>query len=166
MTRDFAAMRSVVEAHGGLVAKFIGDAVMAVFGSPVIHEDDALRAVRAAYGMQTTLTVLNEELDDAYEVRLRTRTGINTGEVLIKEATPEEGLVVGDAVNTAARLEQAAAPGEILLGASTYHLVRDAVVAERISLWRPRERQSRSLRIGSSRSSPERPARRGIGTPH
>ena len=66
MTRYFAAMRSVVEAHGGLVAKFIGDAVMAVFGIPVIHEDDALRAVRAAYGMQTTLTVLNEELDDTY----------------------------------------------------------------------------------------------------
>ena len=89
-----------------------------------------LRAVRAATDMQAALIAVNEDLDRTYGVQLHARTGVNTGEVLLKDATPEEGLVVGDAVNTAARLEQAAAPGEILVGASTYRLVRDAVVAE------------------------------------
>jgi tetratricopeptide (TPR) repeat protein len=125
-------MRTSVEAHGGTVAKFIGDAVMAVFGIPTVHEDDALRAVRAAADMRATLAGLNEELERSYGVVLLTRTGVNTGELLIKDPTPAEGLVVGDPVNTAARLEQAAAPGEILMSASTYRMVRDAVVAEPI----------------------------------
>ena len=133
MARYFAAMRAAIEDHGGTVAKFIGDAVMAVFGIPALHEDDALRAVRAASDMRAALAALNEDLERAYGVALLTRTGVNTGEVLIKDPTPAEGLVVGDAVNTAARLEQAAAPGEVLLGASTYALVRDAVLVDRVS---------------------------------
>ena len=133
MARYFGAMRPVVEANGGTVAKFIGDAVMAVFGVPAVHEDDALRAVRAAHEMRLALAVLNEELVRTYGVAIQTRTGLNTGEVLVSDPSGEQNLVLGDAVNTAARLEQAAGPDEILLGASTYVLVRNAVVAERAS---------------------------------
>ena len=123
-------MGAVVEAHGGTVTALMGDAVMGVFGIPAVHEDDALRAVRAASDMLVELAVLNDELERSYGVRLVTHTGVNTGEVLI---TPGNALAVGDATNTAARLEQAAEPGEILLGASTYRLVRDAVVAEPVT---------------------------------
>src|SRR6185503_11919985 len=115
--------------HGGTVEKFIGDAVMAVFGVPVVHEDDALRAARAATEMRDALAGLNEELERDYGTRLELRTGLNTGEVV---TGTEERLATGDAVNVAARLEQAAAPGEILIGASTVGLVRDAVSVEAV----------------------------------
>jgi class 3 adenylate cyclase/tetratricopeptide (TPR) repeat protein len=114
MARYFEVARTAIERHGGTVEKFIGDAVMAVFGVPTIREDDALRAVRAA-----------EELRDRVEVDVR--IGVNTGEVVTGTG---DTLVTGDAVNVAARLEQAAAPGEVLLGAETYGLVRDAVAVE------------------------------------
>ena len=123
MGRYFEAIRTIVERHGGLVEKFIGDAVMAVFGIPAAHEDDALRAVRAVAEIQQRLAALGEEL----AVSLSFRTGVNTGEVVAGEG---ETLVTGDAVNVAARLEQAATPGEILIGAETLRLVRDAVIAE------------------------------------
>jgi len=127
MGRYFEAMRAAIERHGGTVEKFIGDAVMAVFGVPVVHEDDALRAVRAATDMRTALDDLNDELDRDWGVRLAIRTGINTGEVVTGEG---DSLATGDAVNVAARLEQAATPGDILVGESTYRLVRDAVDGE------------------------------------
>ena len=127
MRRYYEAMRAVVERHGGTVEKFIGDAVMAVFGIPTLHEDDALRAVRAAAEMGEALERLNDELQRDFGLRIAARTGVNTGEVVSGEG---QTLAVGDAVNTAARLEQAAAPGEILLGESTFRLVRDAVRAE------------------------------------
>jgi class 3 adenylate cyclase/tetratricopeptide (TPR) repeat protein len=127
MSRYFEAMREAVERHGGTVEKFIGDAVMAVFGIPIVHEDDALRAVRAAADMREALTVLNDELERDWGVRLESRIGVNTGEVVAGEG---ETLAVGDAVNVAARLEQGAAPGETLLGETTHRLVRDAVEAE------------------------------------
>jgi class 3 adenylate cyclase/tetratricopeptide (TPR) repeat protein len=127
MTRYFDAMRAAIERHGGTVEKFIGDAVMAVFGIPVVHEDDALRAVRAAADMRAGLAELNDELERDWGVRIESRIGVNTGEVVAGEG---ESLATGDAVNVAARLEQAAAPGETLLGESTHHLVRDAVDAE------------------------------------
>ncbi len=127
MTRYFDAMRAAIERHGGTVEKFIGDAVMAVFGVPVVHEDDALRAVRAATDMRAALTELNEELERDWGVRIESRIGVNTGEVVTGEG---ESLATGDAVNVAARLEQLAAPGETLLGESTHRLVRDAVTAE------------------------------------
>jgi class 3 adenylate cyclase/tetratricopeptide (TPR) repeat protein len=130
MTRYFAAMRDVVERHGGTVEKFIGDAIMAVFGIPVLHEDDALRAVRAASEMRSVLATLNEQLQADWGITIATRTGINTGEVVASQAMPGEPLVTGDAVNVAARLEQAASPGEILIGAATHRLVRGAVVVE------------------------------------
>jgi class 3 adenylate cyclase len=129
MTRYFARMRQVIEAHGGTVEKFIGDAVMAVFGIPAVHEDDALRAVRAAWEIRDALAALNAELEAERGLSIRFRTGVNTGEVVAGDPDTGTTLVTGDTVNTAARLEQAAPPGEILLGRLTYSLVRDAVDA-------------------------------------
>ena len=113
----FERMRVIVERHGGSVEKFIGDAVMAVFGVPVLHEDDALRAVRAAVEMRDALP----------ELGLQGRIGVMTGEVV---TGTEERLATGDAVNVAARLEQAAQPGEVLVGAATVELVHDSAVVE------------------------------------
>ena len=110
--------------------KFIGDAVMAVFGIPRTHEDDAMRAVRAGAEMRDRLAALNEEFREEFGVEVATRTGIHTGEVAVGDPDAGQTLVTGDAVNTAARLEQAAGQGEILLGETTRTLVRDAVVAE------------------------------------
>jgi class 3 adenylate cyclase/tetratricopeptide (TPR) repeat protein len=132
MSRYFAAIKQVVERHGGTVEKFIGDAVMAVFGIPILHEDDALRAVRAAAQIRDTVATLNSELQTGRGVALAFRTGLNTGEVVAGDPDADQTLVTGDAVNTAARLEQAAAPGEILLGQATYRLVRDAVTVESV----------------------------------
>src|SRR5437016_6367054 len=114
LARYFERMKEIVERHGGSVEKFVGDAVMAVFGVPVVHEDDALRACRAAVEMRDALP----------ELGIRGRIGVNTGEVV---TGTEERLATGDAVNVAARLEQAAEPGEVLIGADTVRLVRDAV---------------------------------------
>jgi predicted ATPase/class 3 adenylate cyclase len=132
MSRFFDEMNLVLERHGGTVEKFIGDAVMAVFGIPQVHEDDALRAVRAALEMQSALKMLNDELERERGVRLAARMGVNTGEVVAGDAAARQTLVTGDAVNVAARLEQAAEPDEILIGETTYLLVRDAVQAETI----------------------------------
>jgi class 3 adenylate cyclase/tetratricopeptide (TPR) repeat protein len=130
MGRYFGAIKAVVERHGGTVEKFIGDAVMAVFGIPTLHEDDALRSVRAAAEIRDTLGGLNAELQQSRGLAVVFRTGVNTGEVVAGDPSAGQTLVTGDTVNTAARLEQAAQPGEILLGEATYRLVRDAVVAE------------------------------------
>jgi class 3 adenylate cyclase/tetratricopeptide (TPR) repeat protein len=120
MRRYFEDLRAIVERHGGTVEKFVGDAVMAVFGIPVAHEDDALRAVRAAAEMRTAIAAHG----------LEARIGVNTGEVVV--GGEGETLVTGDAVNVAARLEQAAPPGEALIGAGTRSLVRDAVRVEAV----------------------------------
>src|SRR5690349_12679936 len=127
MARYFETAKAIVERHGGTVEKFIGDAVMAVFGVPTVHEDDALRAVRAAAELRGGLGELNDELEAGYGTRLELRMGVNTGEVV---TGTEERLATGDAVNVAARLEQAARPGEILLGGETYRLVRAGVNVE------------------------------------
>jgi class 3 adenylate cyclase/tetratricopeptide (TPR) repeat protein len=132
LARYFEAMRAALERHGGSVEKFIGDAVMAVFGIPRLHEDDALRAVRAAADMRAALDDLNHELERDHGVRLACRIGVNTGEVLVGAETADFGRITGDAVNTAARLEAAAEPGQILIGDETHRLVRDAVRAEAI----------------------------------
>jgi class 3 adenylate cyclase/tetratricopeptide (TPR) repeat protein len=130
MERYFGEMRTVLERHGGTVEKFIGDAVMAVFGIPELHEDDALRAVRAATEMREALAALNKELQRERGVVLAVRTGVNTGEVVAGDPAGGQFYATGDAVNVAARLEQAAASGEILLGEQTRRLVRDAVQLE------------------------------------
>jgi class 3 adenylate cyclase/tetratricopeptide (TPR) repeat protein len=119
LARYFQRMKAIVEHHGGTVEKFIGDAVMAVFGVPAAHEDDALRAVYAAVEMRDALPDLGIEI----------HIGVNTGEVV---TGTEERLATGDAVNVAARLEQAAEPSEILLGPMTLALVRDAVEVEEL----------------------------------
>jgi len=119
LARYFERMKRIVEGHGGSVEKFIGDAVMAVFGVPVLHEDDALRAVRAAV-----------EMRDAFpDLGFQGRIGVTTGEVV---TGTEERLATGDALNVAARLQQAAQPGEILIGEETLRLTRDAVDVEAV----------------------------------
>ena len=128
MGRYFDEMKAAVQSHGGTVEKFIGDAVMAVFGIPDVHEDDALRAVRAAVEMRERLGELNKELERDFGATMSSRIGVNTGEVVAGPTA--QTLATGDAVNVAARLEQAARPGEILIGDETYRLVRDAVVVD------------------------------------
>jgi class 3 adenylate cyclase/tetratricopeptide (TPR) repeat protein len=128
--RYFDSVRTVIERHGGTVEKFIGDAVMAVFGVPHIHEDDALRAVRAASEITDALSVLNEELAGVHDVRIQTRTGVNTGEVIVGDPSTGDTLVTGVVANVAARLEQVAQPGDVLIGPETHRLVRDAVLAD------------------------------------
>src|SRR5919204_1611036 len=117
MARYHAELRAILERHGGTVEKFVGDAAMAVFGLPQAHEDDALRAVRAAAEIRQAVDKLE----------LQVRIGVNTGEIVAGEG---ETLVTGDAVNVAARLEQAAGTGDILLGEATRALVHDAVRIE------------------------------------
>ena len=145
LARYFERMKAIVEGHGGTVEKFIGDAVMAVFGVPVLHEDDALRAVRAAVEMRDALP----------ELGLQARIGVTTGEVV---TGTEERLVTGDAVNVAARLEQAAPPGEVLVGAPTLALVGDAAEVEPVE---PLELKGKAepvpaYRLVRVRAAPER----------
>ena len=130
IARYFEAMSEALNRHQGAIEKFIGDAVMAVFGTPTVREDDALRAVRAAAEMRSTLAELNDDLEQRWGVRLQARTGVNTGEVITGDPSRGEGFVSGDAVNVAARLEQTAPPDEILIGEHTLDLVRDSVVVE------------------------------------
>jgi class 3 adenylate cyclase/tetratricopeptide (TPR) repeat protein len=119
LARYFERMKGILESHGASVEKFIGDAVMAVFGVPQVHEDDALRACRAAIEMRDALP----------ELGLQARIGLDTGEVVTGS---EERLATGDVVNVAARLEQAAQPGTVLIGEETLGLVHDAVAAEEV----------------------------------
>ncbi|KAA1418569.1 AAA family ATPase [Nocardioides humilatus] len=133
----FARMRAVIEHHGGLVERLLGDAVLAVFGLPTAHEDDALRAVRAAVDMRAALAEVNEGLPAGLDLRIRARTGINTGEVLVADDALTgvmTGDVVGDVVNVAARLEAAADTDGILIGELTHRLVRDYVESEPLTL--------------------------------
>src|SRR6266511_4995709 len=108
MSRYFEEMSAALELHGGTIEKYIGDAIMAVFGLPVVHEDDALRAVRAAAEMKRRLAALNDELQTRWGVTFANRIGVNTGEVVAGDPAAGQRLVTGDTVNVAARLEQAA----------------------------------------------------------
>ncbi|MFL5955037.1 MAG: AAA family ATPase [Gaiellaceae bacterium] len=132
MARYFDVMSAAITRHGGTIEKYIGDAVMAVFGLPRVHEDDALRAVRAAQAMQDGLRSLNAGLEQRYGVTLANRIGVNTGEVVAGDAATQQRLVTGDAVNVAARLEQAAGDTETLIGELTYRLVRGVVEVEAV----------------------------------
>ena len=129
-SRYHETAREVLERHGGTIEKFVGDAVMAAFGIPVVHEDDALRAVRAAAELREELAALNDELDREFGVRIEVRTGVNTGEVFAGDPAEGDPFATGDAVVVASRLEAAATAGEILVGEATMRLVRHAVEAE------------------------------------
>jgi class 3 adenylate cyclase len=125
MASYFLAMRRAIEAEGGTVEKFIGDAVMAAFGVPTAHEDDPSRAVRAALAMRRALEELNRGLEKSHGLRLDMRVGVNTGEVLAAiSPRPGEPMVTGDAVNTAARLEQTAEPGQVVIAQRTARAAR------------------------------------------
>jgi len=139
MDRYFDRMSSVAERHGGTVAKFIGDAIVIVFGVPRAHEDDALRAIKTAMEMRRDLHALNKELEPRWGVTLETKTAVNTGEILATTRDFDDDpagrgghIAVGDAMNIGARLEQAAGAGDIVLGEATYRLVGDAVEAARM----------------------------------
>ena len=147
--RYFTVMSAQIEQHGGTIEKYIGDAIMAVFGIPRAHEDDALRAVRAAHGMQQELVRLNEEFLPFYGVELANRTGVNTGEVVANtDPNANQQLATGDTVNVAARLEQAAPANEILIGETTYDLVRGHVDVEPVE---PLELKGKSERVPAYR---------------
>jgi class 3 adenylate cyclase/tetratricopeptide (TPR) repeat protein len=133
MQRWFARMGEAIERHGGTVENYIGDAVMAVFGIPVANEDDALRAVRAAADMRDEVGVLRAELERERGVQLAVRIGVNTGEAVTGVSRAGGSFTTGDTLNVGARLEQSAAPGDILLGRETYRLVRHAVDAEPVA---------------------------------
>jgi class 3 adenylate cyclase len=139
MDRYFDRMSGVAEGHGGTVAKFIGDAIVVVFGVPRAHEDDALRAIKTAMEMRQALQALNKELEPRWGVTLGTKTAVNTGEILATTRNLDDDpvgrgghIAVGDAMNLGARLEQAAGDGEIVLGEATYRLVGEAVEATRM----------------------------------
>jgi DNA-binding SARP family transcriptional activator/predicted ATPase len=130
MERYFTAVRAPIERHGGTVEKFIGDAVMAAFGVPELHEDDALRAVRAAVDIRTALGELAELAQAEWDVPFAGRIGVNSGQVHVVSRPGEDLHLTGAAVSIASKLEESAPPGEILLGEETLELVRDAVRAE------------------------------------
>jgi Adenylate and Guanylate cyclase catalytic domain len=145
MVRFYAAIREPVERHGGTVEKVIGDALVAVFGIPVVHEDDALRAVRAALEMRDAVRELGE---------IQARIGVNTGDVLARDATPGESLVVGDAVNVAARLEQGPARARCSWARRPGRWSPTVPAASSSRRWRPRGSASRSWPGGWSTSTP------------
>ena len=126
MVRAFEELRGVLEHHGATVEKFIGDAVMAVFGLAQRREDDALRAIRAALEMQASVDRINPVLEAELAVHLELRIGVNTGPVIAGDPRLGQRLVTGDAVNVAARLEQTAGLGQVVIGGLTRRLVGDA----------------------------------------
>ena len=132
LDRFFGLIKSRVELHGGRVEKFIGDAAVAVFGLPRVHEDDPLRATRAAIAIRDSVIELDKEVDRQRGITLATRIGINTGEVVTGDPAAEAISITGAPVNLAARLEQIAEPGEIVVGQDTFRLIHDAVTAEEV----------------------------------
>jgi class 3 adenylate cyclase/tetratricopeptide (TPR) repeat protein len=153
MDTFFVAMREEIEAEGGTVEKFIGDAVMAAFGVPVAHEDDPARALRAALRMRRRLEDVNRDLRSRFGVTLEVRTGVNMGEVLATiDPRPGEAMVTGDAVNAAARLEQVAEPGQIVASERTVRAARSfrSTPLGEIELKGKAERVNATLIIGES----------------
>src|SRR5436309_5343175 len=126
LARYFEAARVAVERHGGLVEKFIGDAVMAVWGTETAHEDDAERAVRAALEVLESVAGLGADLG----LPLAARAGVLTGEAAVTIGATGQGMVAGDIVNTASRLQSAAEPGTVVVGEDTYRASMDAVAFE------------------------------------
>ena len=137
LTGYFSAMRSIIERHGGSVEKYIGDAVVGMFGVTQTHEDDALRAIRAALEMQGKLAGMSDDLQRRFGIRLAARIGVNTGDVAVTggiAGDTQTGMALGHAINMAARLEQAAGAGEVLIGERTHDLAAGSINAESIGL--------------------------------
>ncbi|WP_051836156.1 adenylate/guanylate cyclase domain-containing protein [Streptomyces sp. NRRL WC-3742] len=133
LLRYYALMEQRIEEHGGIVEKFIGDAVMAVFGLTATREDDAHRALAAARSMPAALDGLNAELERDHGVRLGVRIGVHTGEVVTTaDPTSRQALVSGEVVNIAARLQAAADPGTVLLSAQTWRAAEPGLTVERV----------------------------------
>jgi tetratricopeptide (TPR) repeat protein len=133
--RFFDAMREAIEAEGGRVEKFIGDAVMAVFGVPTVHEDDPARAIQAALAMRVRLQDLNKELSNEYGINLAMRIGISSGPVVATtDPAQDQVMVTGEAVNVAARLQATAEPGTILVAERTASSARTFEFVDRGSL--------------------------------
>ena len=132
LSRFYDLARGALERHGGTVEKFIGDAAMAIFGIPDVHEDDALRASRAAIELRDGLEHLDSELGKHFGVELRVRTGIATGAVVAGDPAAGTTLATGDALNVAARLQQTAGAGEILVSGATARLLRGSAVLDRL----------------------------------
>ena len=129
LTRYFDTCRSLVTRYGGVIEKFIGDAVMAVWGTPVTNEDDAERAVRAALELTTAVIALGEEVGIP---TLRARAGVLTGEAAVALDATNQGMVAGDIVNTASRIQAAAQPGAVLVGDDTMHATQSAIEYEAV----------------------------------
>ncbi len=126
LSRYFERASAIVQEYGGTVEKFIGDAVMAVWGTPTAHEDDAERSVRAALDLVDAVRRLGQEID----ADLQVRAGVLTGEAAVTVGATNQGMVAGDLVNTASRLQSAAAPGSVLVGEATYRAASGAISFE------------------------------------
>jgi class 3 adenylate cyclase/tetratricopeptide (TPR) repeat protein len=165
VNRAFERLSAEVERYQGLVEKFAGDAMLAVFGVPSVHEDDAERAVRAALEMQAAMGALAGELRAEGQPELRLRIGLETGEVIVDQARAadeRDRIVTGDAVNTAARLQQSAAPGTVLVGPSTYAATRTAIEYEDVP---PVELKGKSATVAAWRAVQVKARRRGVRAP-
>ena len=162
LSRYFGEVATIVARHGGTLESSRGDALVAVFGLPVLHEDDALRAVRAAVEARSALAVVNDELIRDYELGLDTRTGVNTGEVVGGDSPTGSTLATGDMVERGRPARATRAAGEIVIGEATYRLVRDAITVEELEPLRaerrspsgcPRTASSTSRRMPGARAS-------------
>jgi class 3 adenylate cyclase/tetratricopeptide (TPR) repeat protein len=167
MARYFKAMRGAIDRHGGQVQKYIGDAIMAIFGVPQLHEDDALRAARCALEMRDALSVLNRELESGWGVTLHARYGLCTGEVAFARVGQHPFFALGDPVNVAQRLESAAAPDEVLVGRQTAHLLRDTAHLEPLEAMRLKGKKNpvsawRLLSLVPTADVPRGPAAAGM----
>ena len=162
LQRYFTIAQSTIESHGGTVMKFIGDAVVAVFGLPITHEDDPTRAARAIWELLERVDALNAGLRDEFGIEIGLRAGINTGEVAADANALEESFVFGDTANTAARLEQHAPTGGVLIGEQTYRAARADVVVEEVDpiVAKGKSEPVRAFRLDGIRTVAE--ARRSI----
>jgi class 3 adenylate cyclase/tetratricopeptide (TPR) repeat protein len=172
MSRWFGETRRIIERHAGTVEQYMGDAVMAVFGVPVVHEDDAARAARAALEMHERLDHLNDELERRWGVRLEIHTGLNTGEVVVGSAPGGDLSTVGDVVNVAQRLEASAPPGEVLIGEDTARQLGELAELQPLD---PLALKGKSLPVSASRlrsvrseraAGPTRPSPPFVGREH
>src|SRR5437867_6252181 len=160
LSRYFDTCRTLIARYGGVVEKFIGDAVMAVWGAPVATEDDAERAVRAALELTDAVTALSRDIEAP---DLRARAGVLTGEAAVNLGAEGQGMVAGDLVNTASRVQSLAATGSVLVGESTWRATEGSIVYEEAGPFELRGKSEpirlwRALRVGGARCGALRPA--------